>query len=122
MHTLMKSDNAALHLTAEQFWVHLNYQIIHFLDFLPADSWDKKVASGGLFLALVKVHKVLVRAGKLMANIKFDSAAWAETVQRTETPEKKQSQAKSKMMTQQFSDKIGHSLEYTVKKKLVARL
>merc|ERR1719223_1096211 len=122
MNARMKSDNAALQLTAEQFWVHLNYQVIHFLDFLPADSWDDKVTNGGMLLLLVKVHEVLVRAGKLMANVEFDSAAWAEKVRQTETPEKKQSQMQAKMLTQMFSGAIGHSLKYTLKKKITARL
>lgn len=122
MNVRMKSDNVALHLTAEQFWVHLNYQVIHLLDFLPADSWDDKVTNGGMMLLLVKVHKTLVRAGKLMANVKFDSADWAEKVRQTASPEKIQSQMQFKIMTRMFSDAIGHSLKYTLKKKITARM
>ncbi|CAK0904162.1 unnamed protein product, partial [Prorocentrum cordatum] len=32
-------DNVAMRLDAEQLWTHLNYQLIHALDFLPARDW-----------------------------------------------------------------------------------
>ena len=119
--TAKKSDNAPLHLDAAQFWVHLNYHMIHFLDFLPADEWEGKLGSG-LFPAFVGTHRVLTRAGKLMADIKFDSEAWAEKAVACETPESKQSREMGKGIPTMFSDSIGHSLQYTLKRSEVARV
>merc|ERR1719507_380098 len=44
-----QSDNAPLRLTAEQFWVHLNYQLIHSMDFLPATEWKGKASSTAFY-------------------------------------------------------------------------
>ena len=38
MHRLL--DNALIEMEAEDFWVHLNLQMIHAIDFLPAASWQ----------------------------------------------------------------------------------
>ncbi|CAE8629635.1 unnamed protein product [Polarella glacialis] len=106
--TLKKSDNHPLHLTGEHFWVHLNYHLIHFLDFLPASQWEVKM--GGEFFSLF--HGVLTRAGKLMANIQFDSEKWAAL---PETPESKQGKAQVQMALTNFSGRKGHSLDYKLK-------
>jgi tetratricopeptide (TPR) repeat protein len=33
-------DNALITLSAEDFWIALNYQLIHLIDFLPAANWS----------------------------------------------------------------------------------
>ena len=33
-------DNQLLSLRGEQIWVHLNYQLMHLMDFLPAMDWE----------------------------------------------------------------------------------
>ena len=38
MHRLL--DNAQIEMEAEDLWVHLNLQMIHAIDFLPAASWQ----------------------------------------------------------------------------------
>ncbi|CAE8605500.1 unnamed protein product [Polarella glacialis] len=111
--TMKKSDNHPLHLTGEQFWVHLNYHLIHFLDFLPASQWEVKMGIEGLACIFPLVHRVLTRAGKLMANIQFDSEKWAAV---PETPESKQGKAEVLIMAANFSGGLGHSLDYKLKR------
>ena len=36
-------DNAVIVMDAEAFWVQMNYQVIHLLDFLPAASWKVRL-------------------------------------------------------------------------------
>jgi len=110
---MKKSDNHPLHLTGEQFWVHLNYHLIHFLDFLPASQWEVKMGIEGLACIFPLVHRVLTRAGKLMANIQFDSEKWAAV---PETPESKQGKAEVLIMAANFSGGLGHSLDYKLKR------
>ena len=33
-------DNAPIEMSAEDFWVQLNYQLIHLIDFLPVSNWS----------------------------------------------------------------------------------
>ena len=32
-------DNERIVMTAEDLWIHLNFQLIHLLDFIPASNW-----------------------------------------------------------------------------------
>lgn len=61
-------DNTGLSMDAENFWVHLNFQLIHLLDFLPVAcwgvNWDEPLMQ--LFLGL---HNFLRTAGKLQAQV-----------------------------------------------------
>ena len=57
-------DNAEVHLSSEQLWAHLNYQLIHLIDFLPATAWQ--VTFNDYFAVFfVRLHALLQRAGKL---------------------------------------------------------
>ena len=35
-------DNEPMSLQAKDLWIQLNYQLVHFVDFLPAANWDAK--------------------------------------------------------------------------------
>ncbi|CAE6914870.1 Tmod2 [Symbiodinium natans] len=64
-------DNEPLTLTAEEFWVALNYQLMHQLDFLPAANWAEAVDEP-FFAFFLGVYEFLTRAGKLEAEVDFD--------------------------------------------------
>merc|ERR1719498_703185 len=81
-----KSDNAPVHLNAEEFWIHLNYQLIHTMDFLPPDQWREKLEFS-LLHVFIDLLALLKRAGKLMANIDFDSDMWSKELLAKRTPE-----------------------------------
>eukprot|EP00928_Gymnodinium_smaydae_P088092 TRINITY_DN72237_c0_g1_i1.p1 TRINITY_DN72237_c0_g1~~TRINITY_DN72237_c0_g1_i1.p1 ORF type:complete len:337 (-),score=69.18 TRINITY_DN72237_c0_g1_i1:53-1063(-) len=63
-------DNGKIYLPADVFWVQLNYQLIHLLDFLPVANWAQRLDDTFL-AAFMPLHALLVRAGKLMAHIDF---------------------------------------------------
>jgi len=96
-----KSDNVPLKLNKEQFWVHLNYHLIHVTDFMPALEWEKKLNSV-IFYLVVTLHQLLKRAGKLYVRFDFDSDAWVDKVAYQENVDS-------------FSEKIGFRLEYKLK-------
>eukprot|EP00962_Isochrysis_galbana_P006826 scaffold1849_cov107-Isochrysis_galbana.AAC.10 len=57
-------DNGEMWLNGDQMWTHLNYQLIHLLDFLPPTSWQ---ATFNEFLPqhFAVLHRLLLRVGKL---------------------------------------------------------
>jgi len=61
-------DNAPLFLGAEDFWVQLNYQLVHLLDFLPVSDWGMSEGDGFLH-NFISLYKVLRDSGKLMAHV-----------------------------------------------------
>ncbi|CAE7766766.1 unnamed protein product [Symbiodinium sp. CCMP2456] len=64
-------DNEELVLTADEFWVALNYQLMHQLDFLPVANWAEAV-DDQFFVFFLGLYEVLTRAGKLEAEVNFD--------------------------------------------------
>lgn len=109
-----KSDNAPIYLNAEQFWLQLNYHLIHFMDFIPLQQWKERLNSSWLH-AFIDLHHVLTRAGKLMAKIDFDSEKWVKEIAATETTEQRELRKAGAQFLVDFSNKIGHSLEYKMK-------
>eukprot|EP00930_Biecheleria_cincta_P039932 TRINITY_DN27402_c0_g1_i1.p1 TRINITY_DN27402_c0_g1~~TRINITY_DN27402_c0_g1_i1.p1 ORF type:complete len:376 (+),score=71.53 TRINITY_DN27402_c0_g1_i1:95-1222(+) len=64
-------DNKAITLTASQFWVQLNYQICHQLDFLPASNWIA-LKSNAFLSVFIDLFNFLKASGKLEAELNFD--------------------------------------------------
>jgi len=97
-------DNAELELTVEDFWVHLNYQMVHLLDFAPLIDWEKNV-SQPIFQVCLDLYGFLTRAGQLRATISLDPVRASGLV--TKLKRRMGSRA-----VQKFSQKIGHRLDY----------
>jgi hypothetical protein len=115
-------DNKVIQMNGENFWIQLNYHLIHLLDFLPAASW--KLHAGDNFLdSFTALYGLLERAGKLFARVDFDAS---ESSSMTEgQPNTLASMVRSwippsiqlhlaKRQIGGFSAEIGHSLEYTL--------
>lgn len=64
-------DNKKVSLDAESFWVQMNYQLIHVMDFLPIADWPARLDDTYMDLFLVLFH-LLKDAGKLMAHVDLD--------------------------------------------------
>jgi len=97
-------DNMELELTMEDFWVHLNYQMVHLLDFAPLIDWEKNV-SQPIFQVCLELYNFLTRAGQLRATVSLDPVKICGLG----------SKFKRRMGSRavnQFSQKIGHSLDY----------
>ena len=115
-------DNEEVVMDASAFFVNLNYQLCHLLDFLPATSWLTQT-DDGLFDAFIKLHKILTDAGKLEAKVNFDLTSGEND--KNGIPLTLGSFIRSivptalllriaKKAIRKFSDKIGHSLAYEI--------
>jgi hypothetical protein len=112
--------NVPIALDAKDFWVALNFQLIHLLDFLPVASWNLHTDSNFLDL-FAKLHDLLKRAGKLEANVSWDATESASvsagqpvtlgSVIKSIVPDKMLVKMAQKAIVN-FSKQIGHSLEY----------
>lgn len=61
-------DNAPLELTADEFWVAMNFQLIHQLDFLPSNDWERDRGDNFLY-QIREQHAILTKAGKMMCKV-----------------------------------------------------
>eukprot|EP00931_Biecheleriopsis_adriatica_P009513 TRINITY_DN110589_c0_g1_i1.p1 TRINITY_DN110589_c0_g1~~TRINITY_DN110589_c0_g1_i1.p1 ORF type:complete len:368 (-),score=55.21 TRINITY_DN110589_c0_g1_i1:181-1284(-) len=115
-------DNKELSLTAEELWVHLNYQICHQLDFLPAGNWG--ALQGNTFLAIFcHLYDFLVASKKLVAEVNFDWSSREATgsglpltlggLVMQYVPKEVTRTVAAKQM-RQYSQAIGHSLDYSL--------
>jgi hypothetical protein len=116
-------DNALVTMDAEHFWIQLNYQLVHLLDFLPVAcwgvNWDEPMMQ--IFLNL---HQFLEKTGKLEAHIvqpNFGNSdatlmgqpqRWIDCIIRAVPSSMKRSLASRSIRT--FSEEIGHSLDFSV--------
>jgi len=66
-------DNEEVRMTGEEFWVHLNLQLIHTLDFLPIADWGSDFKyEDPFFQTFRRLYAFLEYAGKLQANVDLD--------------------------------------------------
>lgn len=115
-------DNQLITLGADSLWVALNYQLCHTLDFLPIANWS--AADGDTFLTtFASLHRLLTRAGKLMAHVDFTLTDPASFSQSAAPPmslggiinrlvPSKMKLGMSRKAIQNFSNKIGHDLSF----------
>ena len=113
-------DNAPLSMNAEDFWIQLNYQLVHYVDFLPVANWGAYVADP-LIQQLSLLSTFLDRAGKRMATVRFEKPSWTKSVVgETQSTVSKISMFLPPAVTRkmaskaikQFSAQIGHDLSY----------
>lgn len=116
-------DNNLVIMDADNFWIQLNYQLIHLLDFLPVAcwgvNWDEPMMQ--IFLNL---YQFLHKAGKLEAHFVEPSFSigdaalvgqphrWIDRIIRMMPSSVKRSLAARSIRT--FSEEIGHSLDFSV--------
>ena len=60
-------DNAPLELSGADLWEHLNFQLIHMLDFLPAAQWGR--SWNRLVECFLELYEFLKESGHLEAHI-----------------------------------------------------
>lgn len=115
-------DNDPITMSGEDFWIQMNYQIMHVLDFLPAANWSAH-HSDNSFVLFRGLYEIMTRAGKLKAKVQYKPARGARQF-KGETadigtrlialvPEKVIDSMAGKSV-QKFSKRIGHSLEYKI--------
>ena len=63
-------DNQRLSMPAEDFWIQLNYHLVHYVDFLPAANWPSQL-SDPVMQSFIDLSNFLDKAGKRMARVAF---------------------------------------------------
>ncbi len=115
-------DNAPIELSGEEFWIALNYQLIHLVDFMPVANWAAHLNDTS-FILFRDLYDLLQRAGHLDAKVTYTPPSgppkrvneprgfghWLEAKIPVSVSEKMASRS-----VQQFSEAIGHSLDYEI--------
>ena len=113
-------DNEPIRMSGKDFWVQLNYQLIHLTDFIPVSNWSAH-SNDSSFILFRKLHKFLIATGKLEAQISYEPPPFFATVKNEDLPVAGWlltllPSALGELMTAQsvrrFSAKIGHDLAY----------
>ena len=112
-------DNAPIEMSGEDFWIQLNYQLIHLFDFLPAANWGSH-QNDTSFILFRDLYDLLKSSGKLMCQVDYVPAPSWRTF-RGERPGIGgflttfiPVSLSAKMATnsvRKFSERIGHSLD-----------
>jgi hypothetical protein len=115
-------DNAKLTLSAEDFWIQLNYQLSHLLDFLPVSNWSAH-QNDTAFIIFRDLYALLTQTGRLSAELHYRPATQpravegearslgAKLVDMLPVTLSEKMAAKS---VRRFSSKIGHAMNYTI--------
>ena len=113
-------DNAPIRLSAEDFWIQLNYQLIHLVDFLPVANWAAHQNETS-FIIFRDLYDILKKAGQLQAHVDYQPAgsgrvlagekqsigSWLTTLIPVGVSEKMAAGS-----VRRFSERIGHSIGY----------
>ena len=112
-------DNTAFTLSGEDFWIALNYQLIHLVDFMPAANWTTH-QNDTAYIVLRDLYDLLTHTGQLEARVTYtpprggssvgetiDFGGWLTTRIPVGVSERMASQS-----VQRFSRRIGHDLTY----------
>ncbi len=112
-------DNEAVTMTGDDFWIQLNYQLIHLIDFLPVANWTTH-RNDTAFILFRDLRDLLVRAGRLAAKVNYTPAKGRPTFKgeplrsgllATLIPVSLSEKMAARSVSQ-FSSRIGHSLDY----------
>jgi hypothetical protein len=115
-------DNAPITMSGEDFWIALNYQLIHLVDFLPAVNWPLH-QNDTSFILFRDLYDLLGKAGKREANVGYTPASgsrkpegepqglgeWLTNLIPVGVSEKMAAKSVAR-----FSERIGHSLDYRI--------
>ena len=113
-------DNQHITLSAQDFWVQLNYQLIHLVDFLPVANWALH-QNDTAFIVFRDLCDLLDRAGQKQAKLDYTPASgprqcvdetltWGGRL--TTLIPNGLSEKLAAASVQKFSQRIGHSLRY----------
>lgn len=115
-------DNAPIAMSGEDFWIALNYQLIHLIDFLPAANWS--VHQNDIsFILFRDLYELLSLLGKREAIVGYTPNAgprkaegepqgigqWLTTLMPVSLSERLAARSVTR-----FSERIGHSLDYRI--------
>ena len=113
-------DNEPITMKTEDFWIQLNFQLIHLIDFLPVSNWSTH-ANDTAFIIFRDLYGLLNEAGKLETKLGYTPASsgqglkdeeqgfggWLTTLIPVSLSEKMAAKSVRK-----FSSRINHSMDY----------
>ena len=114
-------DNERLTMTAEDFWIHLNYHLIHQTDFLPVSNWWAH-ANDTAFIVFRDLYAFLKQTGRLATALSYEPASKSPTQGEAQTLGAKLvdwipvsvSEKMAGRSIRRFSARIGHSMDYEI--------
>jgi len=114
-------DNAPIALSAEDFFIQLNYQLIHLVDFLPVAEWSR-YANDTSFILFRDLYDLMERAGLRRAGVKYAAddgrsagGAWPDLSTRlTSLIPVSVSEKMAARSVRRFSERIGHDISYSL--------
>ncbi len=115
-------DNAPITLSGEDFWIALNYQLIHLVDFMPVANWATHLNDTS-FILLRDLLDLMERAGQREVFVKYEPpnagrsavgehlgvGGWLTTRIPVDVSEKMASAS-----VKNFSARIGHDVRYSI--------
>jgi hypothetical protein len=128
-----------LSLLGDDLWIHLNYHLIHVLDFLPCQHFDRYIVNDPFVRLFVRLHQFLRRHNQLLAQVKLDRLAtvpgltasnhesegeteppsmllptWEHWISKVNAQEVAKSHAQFAIQMRKYSDAIHHNLAYQI--------
>ena len=107
-------------MSAADFWVQLNFQLIHLVDFLPVANWAAH-QNDTAFILFRDLYALLDKAGKRSAKLDYQAATGASSLTgetlslagwlTTRIPVGLSEKMAAKSVGR-FSERIGHSMAY----------
>ena len=113
-------DNEPITMSAEDFFIQLNFQLIHLVDFLPVANWAMH-QNDTAFILFRDLYDLLVRAGKKGARLPYTPASGPPRLvgeeqgiggRLTTLIPVSLSEKMAAGSVRKFSQRIGHSLDY----------
>lgn len=115
-------DNAPITMSGEDFWIQMNYQIMHVIDFLPVANWSAH-HSDNSFILFRDLHDIMTKSNTLEARIDYTPFSGPRTFVNEEAgfagrllsivPDTVVDRTAARSV-RNFSERIGHSLEYSI--------
>ena len=113
-------DNQPITMSAQNFWIQLNYQLIHLADFIPVSNWSAH-SNDSAFILFRNLYKFLKESGRLEAQIGYEPPPVFASVRGEELPlagwlltllPSQISEWLTAQSIRKFSERIGHDLKY----------
>lgn len=115
-------DNAPIVMSGEDFWIALNYQLIHLVDFMPVANWSTH-QNDTSYILFRDLFDLLERAKKLDARVRYSPpktarrrvgehlgvGGWLTTRIPVRLSEKMAGES-----VKRFSARIGHDVDYAL--------
>jgi len=115
-------DNQPITMSGEDFWIALNYQLIHLVDFLPVANWSVH-QNDSTFILFRHLYDLLEKAGKRKVTLGYTPTsrprgregepqgmgAWLITLIPVSVSERVAAKSVAR-----FSERIGHCLDYRI--------